>query len=188
MNIFENYEKFLEVLDDDLKKIFDYQKEYLCCKEGCSICCERGDYPLSQLEFNYLMDKFNKLDDKEKNQIKKNIEEVKKGDFESYKCPFLLEHRCSVYTNRPFVCRAFGVLTEDAKGRPCFPFCTTVGLNFSKIYDKEKKHLSTELYKQNNYKIFPKIFRLNSRVFMDLPLAKELNIEFGEVKKMIEFL
>ena len=51
----ENYEKFLEVVDDDLRKIFDYQKEYLACKEGCAHCCKRGDFPMSELEFKYLM-------------------------------------------------------------------------------------------------------------------------------------
>ena len=59
---FENYEKFLESIDCDLEKIFEYQSEYLCCKRGCSLCCERGDYPLSRLEFEYLKSGFNKSD------------------------------------------------------------------------------------------------------------------------------
>lgn len=184
----ENYEKFLQVVDEDLKKIFDYQKEYLCCSEGCAHCCKRGDFPMSKLEFKYLMLGFDKLSDELKTKIKANIEITKAGDKDSYVCPFLIEDKCSVYSNRPIVCRAFGVLTEDSKGNPSYPFCTTLGLNFAKIFDKEKQHLSSELVAKNGYKIFPKIFRLSNKVFMSLPLAKELNLNFGEAKKMVDFL
>lgn len=184
---FENYEKFLASVNSDLTKIFEYQKEYIVCKKGCSYCCERGDYPLSKLEFEYLMSGFEKLEENLKNQIKQNIETAKQGDKDSYKCPFLIDNACSVYEYRPFVCRTFGVLTEDAKGNPAFPFCTTKGLNFSQIYDEEKKHLSADLVEKKNFKIFPKIFRLSNKVIMNLPLAKELNIEFGEAKRMVDF-
>ena len=98
-----------------------------------------------------------------------------------------MEDSCSIYSHRPIICRTFGVLTEDSKGNPSFPFCTTIGLNFSKIYDSEKKHLSSRLVKENNFKIFPRIFRLSNNVMMNLPLAKELNLNFGEAKKMIDF-
>ena len=185
---FGNYEEFLRVLDSDLAKIFEYQKEYIYCKPGCSLCCERGNYPISKIEFDYMMKGYDRLESDIKNIIKKNIEEQKKGDPESYTCPFLIEHKCSIYENRPIVCRTFGVLTEDAKGQPGFPFCATVGLNYSKIYDSEKGGLSSELAFKGKFKIFPKIFRLSNKVVMDLPLAKELNVDFGEVKRMIDFL
>lgn len=183
----ENYEKFLLVIDDDLRKIFDFQKEYIFCKKGCSLCCKRGDYPMSELEFQYLTIGYNKLDEKTKQKIDNNIKTCKNADIESYSCPFLIEESCSIYQYRPLVCRAFGVLTEDSKGNPAFPFCTTLGLNFSQIYDMEKQHLSSQLVKEKNFKIFPKIFRLSNNVIMNLPLAKELNLNFGEGKKMIEF-
>jgi Fe-S-cluster containining protein len=116
------------------------------------------------------------------------MEVTKASDRESYVCPFLIEDSCSVYKYRPLVCRAFGVLTEDSNGNPAYPFCTTLGLNFGAIYDEEKQHLSSDLVAQNGYKIFPKIFRLSNKVIMNLPLAKQLNIEFGEAKKMVDFL
>ena len=184
----ENYKKFLEVVDDDLRKIFDYQREYIACREGCAHCCKQGDYPMSELEFKYLMFGFDNLSDELKLKIKSNMEKTKLGDRDSYECPFLIENKCSVYQYRPLVCRAFGVLTEDSKGNPAYPFCTTLGLNFAGIYDKEKQHLSSELVVKNNYKIFPKIFRLSNNVLMNVPLAKELNIDFGKAKKMIDFL
>ncbi len=185
---FQNFEIFLKSVDDDLKKIFDYQKEYIFCKKGCSLCCENGDYPLSQIEFEYLMDGFKNLNAGEQSIIKENIEKIKQEKQELYKCPFLINNACSVYSHRPFVCRTFGVLTEDAKGNPAFPSCAVHGLNFSQIYDKEKHHLSAELVEKNHFKIFPKIFRLSNKVIMNLPKAKELDINFGEAKRMIDFL
>ena len=185
----ENYEKFLKSIDGDLAKIFENQKEYICCKEGCSLCCERGDYPISALEYNYMMIGYDKLDSEIKSKIKENTNTLIKENKESmYVCPFLIEKRCSIYENRPIVCRAFGVLTEDAKGNPTFPFCATLGLNYSQIYDKEKNHLSSELVEKNNMKVFPRIFRLSNKVVMNLPLAKQLNIDFGEFDTMINFL
>ncbi len=186
MNI-DNYKKFLEVVDDDLRKIFEYQSEYIVCTKGCAHCCKRGDFPTSELEFKYLSIGYEDLDNETKILIQKNIEELKNSNTQSYTCPFLINNSCSIYQHRPLVCRAFGVLTEDSKGNPSFPFCTTLGLNFGKIYDKEKQHLSSELVHKNNYKIFPKIFRLSNNVIMNLPLAKELNLNFGETKILIDF-
>lgn len=183
----ENYKKFLESVDGDIKKIFEFQKEYLFCKEGCAHCCKQGDFPMSELEFKYLMLEYEKLPQKIKEKIELNIKEVKKGDTTSYICPFLINDKCTVYKNRPLVCRTFGVLTEDAQGNPSFPFCTTLGLNFSQIYNEEEKHLSFELYKKGGFKNFPKVFRLSNKVIMNLPLTKELNIDFGKAKKMIDF-
>lgn len=184
---FTTFEKFLSSVDEDLSKIFEYQKEYLFCKKGCSLCCQRGDYPMSELEFNYLMSGFNLLDENIKNKIKENIKTAKENKNDSYICPFLIDNSCSVYKYRPFVCRTFGVLTEDAKGNPCYPFCATKGLNFSQIYDKENHRLSSELVEKNNFKIFPKIFRLNNKVIMNLPLVKTLNLDFGKTDELINF-
>ncbi len=187
-NKFENYEKFLDVVGRDLNRIFEFQKEYIHCKQGCSYCCRKGDYPISRIEYEYLMEGFEKLDYNLKEQIKANIKKTKQDNQESYICPFLIDDSCSLYNYRPLVCRTFGVLTEDSSGNPSFPFCATKGLNFSEIYDKEKNHLSVELVEKNHFKVFPRIFRLNNKVIMNIPLAKELNIDFGEAKKMIDFL
>ena len=185
----ENFKKFLNSVNEDLDKIFEHQKEYIFCKKGCSYCCKQGDFPMSEIEYKYLMLGFDKFDEATKKEINKNIKKIKEQqNKDSYICPFLINDICSVYEYRPFVCRTFGVLTEDAKGNPTFPFCASLNLNYSQIFDKEKKHLSMDLFEKNNFKIYPKIFRLNNRVIMNLPLAKQLNINFGEAKKMIDFL
>ena len=47
-----NYKLFLDELMIMLDKLFIYQQEYLCCQNGCSLCCEDGMYPFSKMEFN----------------------------------------------------------------------------------------------------------------------------------------
>lgn len=184
----KNFEIFLASVNEDIKKIFAHQNEYIHCKAGCSFCCEKGDYPVSEIEYKYMMLAYTQLDENTKNIIKENIIEIKKENTESYKCPFLIKNNCSIYAHRPFVCRTFGVLTEDANGNPSFPFCATIGKNYSEIYDADKQHLSAKLVEEKKFKTFPKIFRLSNKVIMNLPLAKQLKINFGEAKKMIDYL
>lgn len=185
---FENFEKFLKCIDDDLTKIFEHEKEYLCCKVGCSLCCKQGDYPLSETEYKYLKSGFDKSEEKTKKRMLENILKLKNANKDSYPCPFLIDEKCGLYRYRPFVCRAFGVLTLDVNGMPTFPFCTKERLNYSRIYDKENNRLSSDLVRENNFKTFPKFYNLSNKVMMNLPKAKELGITFGKSKRMIDFL
>ena len=65
----ENFKKFLDSVNADIEKIFNHQKEYIHCKAGCSFCCERGDYPISELEYKFMMIAYNKLDENTKSII-----------------------------------------------------------------------------------------------------------------------
>lgn len=73
----EDYKKYLEIIDEYLAKFFEQQKDYIFCKEGCSVCCENGSYPFSQLEFDYLMYGFKKLPQELKSQIMNEINQLK---------------------------------------------------------------------------------------------------------------
>ena len=88
-----NYATFLKDLDARLEVYFKEQAEFICCKKGCSACCEKGDYPISELELRYLMQGYAGVDAETKREIQKNISEVIKGE----KCPFLINSECSVY-------------------------------------------------------------------------------------------
>ena len=69
----KRYEIFLYTLNKELQKMFDNQAEFIKCKEGCSYCCEKGEYPFSELEFNYLIEGYKQLDSNTKKIIKENI-------------------------------------------------------------------------------------------------------------------
>ncbi len=125
-----NYTDFLSDLDERLKKYFTLHKEFINCKLGCSFCCESGDYPLSAVELEYLMQGFIKLSDKDKIIVQNNINEMKKGGA----CPFLIDKKCSVYSNRPIICRVHGLAYLCKDGTVKVPYCAKEGKNYTKVY------------------------------------------------------
>ena len=184
----KNYKKFLEIFQQDIDAMFAHQKDYICCKEGCAHCCEYGEYPFTETEFLYLMDGYEKLDEQTKIIVQKNISEIKKDEKGYYQCPFLINKKCSVYDNRGLVCRTFGLLNQEPDGKVNGPFCGKLGLNYSKVYDKETKQLLMNVIEENHYKNLPRVFNLNISNIRKLNLVKELEIDFGEQKSLLEWL
>ena len=191
--MFDNYEKYLEFLNEHLAKFFENQKEYICCKKGCSLCCENGEYPYSKIEMDYLLEGLKKLDIKQQKQIKENIEEIiaKKKEYTGktfvYKCPFLINNSCSVYEYRGVVCRAFGLIENASEGNPKIPFCAYQELNYSNVLDKEKKVLTTEKYKALNLKEEPVGFNISYKFLTDEAFEKKFQFQFGEKLPLINW-
>lgn len=125
-----NYEDFLVDLDKRLHQYFEHHKEHINCCLGCSSCCEAGDYPLSQLELEYLMQGYAKLSDKDKITVQNNIKNIVKGGA----CPFLIDKKCSVYPFRPIVCRVHGLAYICRDEVVKVPFCANEGKNYTKVY------------------------------------------------------
>ncbi len=125
-----NYKDFLCVLDNKLNTYFIEYKNFIKCKKGCSSCCEKGDYPISQLELEYLMQGYIALSDNTKKQVQKNIKNIQKGGV----CPFLFNSTCSVYEYRPIVCRVHGLAYLTKNNITKLPYCTNEGKNFAKVY------------------------------------------------------
>lgn len=181
------YEKFLKDFDAVMADMFKKQARYVKCKKGCSLCCEIGDYPFSQIEFSYLTQGFINLPNDKKSiiqqNIKKLVEEKKSfkgnGRFE-HKCPFLIDNECSVYPYRGIVCRTFGIgYYDDVKDYVKLPECVHYGLNYSEFYDKESHTLSI-----NN------IINVNLRIdrVLESKLAEAYNFEHGDIRPMLEWL
>lgn len=132
-----NYSLFLKELDNRLENYFKDFGEDICCKPTCSGCCEKGDYPLTDIELEYLMQGYVGLDNSIKKTVRNNIKNMEKGG----KCPFLVSKMCAVYDYRPIICRVFGLAYIYKKGRIKIPFCANEGKNFSKKYDKTDNRL-----------------------------------------------
>ena len=117
-------------LELKLDSFFKSHAEHVCCKKGCSACCEVGDYPISELELNYIMEGFVKLDNQTKLEVQQNLKQIEKGD----RCPFLINSECSIYPYRPIICRVHGLayLCKDNVSK--LPYCVNMGLNYSKVY------------------------------------------------------
>ena len=74
-----NYISFLKDLDARLDKYFKQHSKFIYCKKGCSHCCEKGDYPISEIELEYLMQGYLKLNNETKIVIQDNFSKIKKG-------------------------------------------------------------------------------------------------------------
>lgn len=125
------YKKFLEELDKRLNSYFETHKNFIHCKSGCSACCEKGDYPISQLELEYLMQGFISLDNKAKRTVQNNIKSMQQGE----KCPFLIERKCSIYPYRPIICRVHGLAYLYKDNTVKVPYCVNENKNYAGIYE-----------------------------------------------------
>ena len=160
-----NYEEFLCDLDKKLSSYFARYRDYVQCKKGCSSCCENGDYPLSQLELELLMQGYIALSDNTKKQVQENIKNIKKGGV----CPFLVNSNCSIYKYRPIVCRVHGLAYLTKNNIVKLPYCTNNGKNFAKVYSDGK--VSIEPIDEN----------------LDTPsLLKEF--DYGEIRNLYDWL
>ncbi len=159
------YTDFLKNLDKRLEKYFELHKEYVCCKKGCSFCCEKGDYPLSQAELEYIMIGFSKLNDQLKIKVQKNIKLMKKGG----KCPFLINKECAIYQFRPIICRVHGLAYLCKENMVKVPYCVNNNKNYANAYDNGQININ--------------------------PIAENLdtsaiikNLDFGEIRNLAEWV
>ncbi len=124
------YQEFLKELDKKLSGYFRDQEKYICCRCGCSECCEKGDYPISQLELEYLMQGFETLDIDSKIRVQENFKHFQQGGM----CPFLLDKKCSVYNYRPIICRVHGLAYLCGENIVKVPYCVNTGKNYNSVY------------------------------------------------------
>ncbi len=182
----ENYEKFLNDLDEMINFLFNSHKKYIKCERGCCNCCSKGDYPISWLEFSYLTQGYIALDEKTKILVQQNIrrllldkKDTKNKRFE-HVCPFLINGECCVYKYRGIICRTFGLCYyDDKEGYVRLPDCVYDGLNYSEYFDEQTNML--------NISDVPKINLRIDRVFTS-ELAKSYNLEYGEIRPMLEWM
>ena len=97
---------------------------------GCSLCCEKGDYPISQIELEYLMQGYISLNSDLKKIVQENIKNMQKGET----CPFLHEHKCTVYKYRPIICRVHGLAYLCKESIVKVPYCVNYGKNYNDVY------------------------------------------------------
>ena len=186
------YELYLQFLEKKLKSFFEEQAPYIYCKEGCSYCCEKGEYPFSEIEFAYLMMGVRTLDAATVQVIENNILELKKQKELSnpdkpfmHQCPFLVNKRCSLYNFRGIICRSHGLAFFSRKGKLMVPACVDLGLNYSSVYDFDNGTISNEKYQKSGIKQEPLAHNVGVHYLTNNDFLKSIGLDFGEIKPML---
>jgi len=196
----EKYEKYLDMISPYLQKYFEQQAPYIFCKEGCAICCETGLYPFSEVEFKYAMLEYETLSVEQKKKIQGKVKEIKKAKEEKgqfgeeefvYECPFLIEKKCSIYKHRGLICRSFGLLyfVEEENGELTnkIPCCVQDNLNYSIVYDSEKKMISAEKYEQSGITVEPLSYNVGVKFLLKNTQTEKLGLELGDQRTLIDW-
>ncbi len=190
----KNYEKYLEFITGKINGFFEKQKPYIACKNGCSLCCEKGEYPWSLIEFEYAMEGFSLLSDDVKQVVREKVKKVKedKKNFKMdglfmHECPFLINKSCSIYKHRGIICRSFGLLVQVEGKKPQIPFCCSLGLNYSSVYDIEKRSISPQKFKESGIKVEPKLFNVSYKFLTEDVFAEGFEFRFGDKKPLIDW-
>ena len=189
----QKYQIYLQYLEKKLGEYFEEQAPYIFCKAGCSSCCEKGEYPFTELEFAYLMIGVQTLDNSIQKQIEQNmirIREEHKNNTEKkflHACPFLVNKQCSLYNFRGIICRAHGLAFFSKNQNILVPACVDDGLNYSNVYDFETRKISSEKYKKTGIKQEPLAHNVGVYFLTDNEITQSLGLDFGEIKPMYEF-
>lgn len=189
----QKYRIYLQYLEKKLGEYFKEQSPYIFCKAGCSSCCEKGEYPFTEIEFAYLMIGVQTLDKETFNKIEQNMFEVKqqKQNCKEKKflhaCPFLVDKKCSLYDYRGIICRSHGLAFFSKDKHILVPACVDEGLNYSNVYDFDTKTISSEKYKKTGIKQEPLAHNVGVYYLTDNEITETLGLDFGEIKPMSDF-
>ena len=159
MNKSKRYFELRDKIDELAGRLEKLHHNHLSCKMGCDLCCM--DYSIFPVEFYSIANALNPED------IQVDIPNVNKDN----SCVFLKNHKCTIYDQRPIICRTHGLplLYTNEESEWELSACE---LNFTE-FDMEDF---------TNENTFPQD-KFNSQLFM---LNKEFIAEFTE-KKYKEF-
>jgi uncharacterized protein len=151
IDIINEYIELRDEIDRKCSRLWNIHQSLMKCREGCAFCCQ--SFKIFPLEFYSI----------QQSMIDKPAQVAKK--FKPECCKFLIDNTCSIYENRPIICRTHGYpltrLNEEA-GAYEISFCD---LNFTDF--------TLEKFNRNNVyfedKFNSKLFMLNKRFIEKLP-------------------
>jgi Fe-S-cluster containining protein len=104
----EEYYKFLHKLVDDFNIQHNVKKISQCSKQECSFCChDKIMVSASEMDFIEMIIQRDNI------QVNKSIKQTEENwnnlSFKDQACPLLNNGKCTIYQNRPLVCRKYAV-------------------------------------------------------------------------------
>ena len=175
---FEKYKLLLHEIDQHTAFLDDMHHKHLKCKNGCALCCI--DFSVFPIEFYFML-----------NELKEqNVKHEPDRDLSTDICIFLLNNSCTIYNQRPIMCRTHGLplLYANDNGEWELSACE---LNFTEFnFDDFTMENTLPQDKYNS-----KLFLLNREFIadfkdkkygeMDLIPLKELAIQLFKNEKQI---
>jgi Fe-S-cluster containining protein len=94
---FEKYKVLLGEIDKHSAILEVLHKKHIKCKNGCALCCI--DFSVFPIEFYFML-----------NELKEqNVKHEPDRDLSTDICIFLLNNSCTIYNQRPIMCRTHGL-------------------------------------------------------------------------------
>jgi Fe-S-cluster containining protein len=150
MDNFELLKDFYNYIEGQCKEVINRSPWWPCAK-GCCDCCNYSFFMVSQYEWDYMMKGIEKLSKKRQNTIVSKAQSIVNKYLVPYMpimewkpvvnelmyvkipCPFLYDNECSIYEQRPSICRLYGfyVLPTEEELGTCF-WCPKVSEELGK--------------------------------------------------------
>lgn len=163
---FKKYYGLREEIDKKCSQLWQYHKQHMNCRMGCSSCCQ--SFKILPIEFK-VIEAALKDEDVAINHESKPTE-----------CKFLINGSCSIYNYRPIICRTHGYplfrLNDEVEAYEV----THCPLNF--------KNFPFDNFNQEN--MFPedtfnsKLFLMNKAFVRDLSEEEYGELELVELNKL----
>jgi Fe-S-cluster containining protein len=165
-DILNDYKLLRIEIDNRCSRLWKMHHNYMSCAEGCSSCCQA--FKILPVEFHFIQESINGQ------QIKIN------KSHGNEQCKFLHNNRCSIYENRPVICRTHGYplirLNEEA-GAYEVSFCD---LNFENF--KLEKFNRNNVFYEDKYN--SKLFMLNKKFIDNWSKNKYDSIQLIELNEL----
>lgn len=171
-DINKHFGKYLELrneIDKLSEELAKGHEKHMKCKKGCDMCCM--DYSIFPIEFYFILNDFRgqKIEFESGKKSKENI------------CVFLKNQVCSVYDQRPIICRTHGLpllyMSEENQWE-----LSACELNFTE-FDFEEFTLDNT-FEQDKFN--SKLFMLNKEFIADFQDKKYVETDLIPLKELLE--
>lgn len=109
-----NYLRLRQKADAHFQAVQTRHAAAMQCQSGCSACCRRH-FSVFPVEADQLAEAVRELEPRTAARVAGQSSKVLEEPHSFPDCPLLVDERCSVYENRPVICRTHGapILVEE---------------------------------------------------------------------------